>query len=382
MRIVIAPDSYKGSLSAPQVAAAMAEGLGRVFGSAEIVQVPIADGGEGTVEALVASTGGRMKISTVQDPLGRPVEATWGILGDGKTAVIEMAAASGLPLLRPEERDPLKTTTYGTGQLVREVLNQGLPRLILGIGGSATNDGGAGLAAALGARFTDGREQPLAPGGAALAELEKIDLGDLDPRLENLDIMVACDVDNPLCGDRGASAVFGPQKGATETMIERLDAALANFGRVAEAATGHRLADQPGAGAAGGLGAGLLFFTGAELRPGIQLILEAIDFDRLLAGTDLVITGEGLTDYQTAYGKAPVGVAEAACRLGIPVICLSGGLGRGYGDVLRQGISAVQACAPGPISLADSMAAGPNLVMEAAERLGRLIQVGQAIKHQ
>ena len=379
MRIIIAPDSYKGSLSALEAAEAMADGLGRVFPEAEIIKTPIADGGEGTVEALTVATGGRIKYSAASDPLGREIRAAWGLLGDGRTAVIEMAAASGLPLLRPEERDPQRASTFGSGELLRAVLDEGLPRLIIGLGGSATNDGGAGFASALGARFLDGRGRELPPGGAALTGLKEIDLSGLDPRLKNLEILVACDVDNPLCGPKGASAVFGPQKGADPATVRELDAALANFGRLAEAATGRKVMERPGAGAAGGFGAGLLFFTEARLRPGIELILEIIDFERLAAEADLIVTGEGLTDYQTAYGKAPVGVAEAARKYDIPVIGLSGGLGRGYEDVLERGISALMPCPPGPMTLEECLAAGKDQVAEAAERLGRLLRAGQQL---
>jgi len=379
MRIIVAPDSFKGSASALQVAQAMERGVHAVFPHAEVVKVPIADGGEGTVAALLDATGGSPRTSRVRGPLGEPVEAGWGLLGDGLTAVIEMAAASGLPLVPPGRRDPRLTTTWGTGELVRAALDEGLRRLVLGIGGSATNDGGAGLARALGARFLDAQGRELAEGGAALDRLARIDLAGLDPRLADVELLVACDVDNPLTGPRGASAVYGPQKGATPEMVSELDAALASYAALARAATGRDVAGLPGAGAAGGLGAGLLFFTPARLRPGVELVLEATGFDRLLAGASLVLTGEGRTDAQTAMGKAPMGVAAAARRLGVPVICLSGGLGDGADQLLSHGIDALASVVPGPMALEEAMRRGEPLIEAAAARVCRLLQVGRAL---
>jgi len=376
MRIIVAPDSFKGCLSALGVAQAMARGIHEVWPRAEVVQVPIADGGEGTVEAMVAATGGRLERTRVAGPLGDPVDAAWGVLGDGRTAVVEMAAASGLPLVPPARRDPRAASTAGTGQLVRAVLDAGLRKLVIGIGGSATNDGGTGLASALGARFLDAQGRNLPPGGAALARLDRIDLAGLDPRLDELEILVACDVDNPLTGPRGASAVYGPQKGATPEMVAELDHALEVLARVATAATGRSVADQPGAGAAGGLGAGLLWFTPARLRPGVGIVLEATGFEAKVAGADLVFTGEGRTDAQTAMGKAPVGVAAVAQRHGVPVVCLAGGLGEGADAVLRHGIAAVASIVPGPMALEACLARGAELIEAAAARACRLIRIG------
>ena len=374
MRVVIAPDSYKGSVSAVGVAAALERGVLRVFPQAEVRKIPIADGGEGTVEALVTATGGEMKQARVRGPLGESVEACWGILGDGQTAVIEMAAASGLPLVPPDRRDPRITTTYGTGELIRAALDAGLRRIIIGIGGSATNDGGTGMAQALGAKFLalDGAE--LLPGGGALARLATIDLSGLDPRLTETEITVACDVDNPLCGQRGASAVFGPQKGATPAMVAELDAALGHFAGCAQAATGRNVAELAGAGAAGGLGAGLLFFTPAKLRPGVEIVLEAVKFADVVKEAAFVITGEGRTDFQTAYGKAPVGVAKVAKQFSVPVFCISGGLGDGADDVLAQGIDAAMSICSRPLSLEECMRDGATLIEEAAARLCRILQ--------
>ena len=374
MRVVVAPDSYKGSVSAVGVAAALERGVLRVFPQAEVRKIPIADGGEGTVEALVTATGGQMKQERVRGPLGEVVDACWGILGDGKTAVIEMAAASGLPLVPPDRRDPRITTTYGTGELIRTALDAGLRRIIIGIGGSATNDGGTGMAQALGAKFlaADGAELP--PGGGALAQLKTIDLSGLDSRLTETEITVACDVDNPLCGQRGAAAVFGPQKGATPAMVAELDAALGHFAGCARAATGRNVADLAGAGAAGGLGAGLLFFTPAKLRPGVEIVLEAVKFAEVVKDAAFVITGEGRTDFQTAYGKAPVGVAKVAKQFDVPVFCISGGLGDGADDVLAQGIDAVMSICSRPLSLDECMRDGATLIEEAAARLCRILQ--------
>jgi glycerate kinase len=379
MRVVVAPDSFKGSVSAVEAAAAFARGVRAVWPDAEVTQVPIADGGEGTVGAMVAATGGRLEHLDVTGPLGERTRAAWGVLGDGATAVIEMAAASGLPLVPPDRRDPRVSTTRGTGELIRAALSAGLRKLVVGIGGSATNDGGAGMARALGVRFLDAAGEELPEGGAALARLARVDLSGLDPRIREAELLVACDVDNPLCGPRGASAVYGPQKGATPGVVLELDAALARFARVAEEATGRAVALQPGAGAAGGLGAGLLLFTPARLLPGIRIVLDACGFDGLVAGADLVLTGEGRTDAQTAMGKAPVGVAEVAGRHGVPVICLSGGLGPGADEVLAHGIAAIASAVPQPMPLSECMARGAELLEAGAARACRLVRVGMEL---
>ncbi len=379
MRIVVAPDSYKGSVIALGVAEAMERGIHAVFPEAEVTKVPIADGGEGTVEALVAATGGRLQYAEVRGPLGKPVRAHWGISGDGTTAFIEMAAASGLPLVPEEKRDPRITSTFGTGELMKAALDAGLRKLIVGIGGSATNDGGMGMARALGVRFFDAKGRDLPEGGAALAGLARIDLSGLDPRLAEASIRVACDVTNPLCGPRGASAVYGPQKGATPDMVAELDAALGIFAKAATAATGRDISGSEGAGAAGGLGAGLLYFTPARLEPGVSIVLETTNFEARVHGADLVITGEGCTDSQTVMGKAPVGVAAAAKRHGVPVICLSGGLGEGAEEVLKHGIDALGSIVSRPMTLKACMDQGAALVEAATARICRLLKVGQSI---
>ena len=374
MKVVIAPDSYKGCLSALEVAKAMERGVLSVFPSAEVRKIPIADGGEGTVAALVTATNGQLRQTEVTDPLGNKIIAHWGVLGDGRTAVIEMAAASGLPLVPKEKRDPRVTTTYGTGELIKAALAEGLAKIIIGIGGSATNDGGTGMARALGVRFLDAAGQEVAAGGGSLAEICQIDTTGLDPRLKNTEIVVACDVDNPLCGTRGASAVFGPQKGATPEMVQQLDAGLAKYASCARQATGRDVAEKAGAGAAGGLGAGLMFFTPAQLKPGVEIVLDAVGFSDIVRDADFVITGEGRTDFQTAFGKAPVGVAKVAKTHGAPVFCISGGLGDGAEDVLAQGIDAVMSICDRPLSLEECMAAGAQLIEPAAARLCRIVK--------
>ena len=373
MKVVIAPDSYKGCLSALEVAKAMERGVLSVFPSAEVRKIPIADGGEGTVAALVTATNGQLRQAEVTDPLGNKISAHWGVLGDGRTAVIEMAAASGLPLVPKEKRDPRVTTTYGTGELIKAALAEGLAKIIIGIGGSATNDGGTGMARALGVRFLDAAGQEVAAGGGSLAEICQIDATGLDPRLKNTEIVVACDVDNPLCGTRGASAVFGPQKGATPEMVQQLDAGLAKYASCARQATGRDVAEKAGAGAAGGLGAGLMFFTPAQLKPGVEIVLDAVGFSDIVRDADFVITGEGRTDFQTAFGKAPVGVAKVAKTHGAPVFCISGGLGEGADDVLAQGIDAVMSICDRPLSLEECMAAAAQLIEPAAARLSRIV---------
>lgn len=379
MRIIIAPDAYKGSVASAAAAAAMGRGILAVFPDAQLRTLPVADGGEGTVAALVAATGGRLVRTEVPGPLGRPVQAEWGVLGDGVTAVLEMAAASGLPLLAGA-RDPRRSSTVGTGALVRAALDAGYRKLILGLGGSATNDGGAGLAQALGARFLDARGRPLPPGGAALAGLDRIDLAGLDPRLAGIELLVACDVANPLTGPKGASAVYGPQKGADPATVRELDRALGVLERVATQATGRDVAQRPGAGAAGGLGAGLMWFTPAQLRPGVAIVLAAAGFEAMLDGADLVFTGEGRTDGQTAMGKAPAGVAAAACRHGVPVVCLSGGLDAEADALLALGITALATTVPGPMALADCLAHGEALIEAGAARACRLIRLGMGLR--
>ncbi len=376
MRIIVAPDSFKGSVSAIGVANAMEKGIKQVFPEADVHKVPIADGGEGTVKALVMATNGRMIYEEVTGPLHDKIKSYWGILGDGETAVIEMAAASGLPLVSVDKRDPRVTTSYGTGELIKAALDKGLRKIIIGIGGSATNDGGVGMAQALGIKFVDidGGELPF--GGGQLNRLSHIELADADSRLAETSIVVACDVDNPLCGPRGAAAVYGPQKGATPEMVTKLDDSLRHFAKIARSTTGKDVAECPGSGAAGGLGAGLLFFTNAKLKPGVEIILETTGFDQLVKQAQLVITGEGRTDFQTAFGKAPVGVARVAKKYNVPVLCLSGGLGQGHEDVYKQGIDALASVVPGPMLLEECIENATELIEQGAKRICQLVKVG------
>ncbi|MBO1551516.1 glycerate kinase [Yersinia pseudotuberculosis] len=341
MKIIIAPDSFKESLTAMQVAEAIEQGFSEIFPQAEYIKLPMADGGEGTVESMVAATGGERVNVEVTGPLGAPVKAFYGWMGDGETAVIEMAAASGLHLVAPEQRNPLITTSYGTGELILAALNHGARKIILGIGGSATNDGGAGMMQALGVQLSDQQGKALTVGGAALAQLVDIDLSQLDDRLAQTDILVACDVDNPLCGAKGASAVFGPQKGATPERVQQLDAALQHYGEKIEHVTGKSVINVAGAGAAGGMGAALFGLLNARLQPGIEIVTEALKLATAVQDADLVITGEGRIDSQTIYGKTPVGVARVAKRFDIPVIAIAGSMAPDYEVVHQHGLDAV-----------------------------------------
>jgi glycerate kinase len=341
VKIVVAPNAFKGSLTASQAAAAIARGVREVLPDAEIVEVPVADGGDGTVEALVAAKRGEYRLVEVQGPLGDPVPAQYGLIDSGRTGIVEMAAANGLTLIPPERRDPRKTSTYGFGQLLEAVRRDGVLEIIAGIGGSATNDAGAGMAQALGYHLLDATGQELERGGAALARLERIDSSGFDRRWLSVRVNVACDVTNPLTGPRGASAVYGPQKGADAQAVRELDAALARFATVVERDLGKRVADIPGAGAAGGTGAGLVAFLDASLVPGAPLVVEAAGFEEKLKGADFVITGEGQVDEQTAYGKAPGEVAKRAKAAGVPVYLIAGSKGQGWEALNQLGVSSV-----------------------------------------
>jgi glycerate kinase len=337
----------------------------------------MADGGEGTMQALVDALSGEMVSLEVTGPGGERLIAHWGLLSDHITAVIEMAAASGLSLIPPEKRNPLLATTYGTGELIRDALGKGCRKFIIGIGGSATNDGGAGMAQALGASLLDAEGTPITLGGAALEDLEQIDITTIDPRLADCDILVACDVTNPLCGPRGASCVYGPQKGATQQMVARLDSALAHYADVIERDLDIDIRDIDGAGAAGGLGAGLIVFLKAKVLPGVDIVIQATGLAEHLKEAALVFTGEGRIDSQTACGKTPVGVARKAREVGLPVIAIAGEIGDGYQAVYEQGIDAVFSIAPGPISFGQSVAMAEELISDVAERAMRLFICGR-----
>lgn len=374
MKVVIAPDSFKESLTAKQVCDAIQAGLARVWHDAKFVAIPVADGGEGTVQSLVDATQGRLVEVKVMGPQGKRVEAFYGMLGDNQTAVIEMAAASGLHHVPVAQRDPKLTTSFGTGELIRHALDQGVTKLIIGLGGSATNDGGVGMLAALGARFTNADGDPIQLTGGGLRELTHIDLQDFDPRLQHCDILVACDVNNPLCGDKGASAVFGPQKGATPEDVQLLDGALRQFGLLTEKVTGKMVLESAGAGAgaAGGMGAALLAYTQARLRPGIEIVLETVQLAHQVSDADLVITGEGRIDSQTVHGKTPMGVAKVAKRFDVPVLALCGCTGDNYQAVYQCGIDAVFAAVPRAMSLEDALKESDFNLADLAENVARL----------
>jgi len=376
MKVVIAPQGFKGNLTALQVSRAIDSGIRRVIPDVETVLVPMADGGEGTTQALVDAIGGEMVPVEVTDPMGRRVIAYWGFLSDGATAVIEMATASGLSLVPPQERNPLLATTYGTGELIRDALEKGCRKFIIGIGGSATNDGGAGMAQALGVNLLDAKGRSIAWGGAALADLEKIDITSIDPRLAGCDVLLACDVTNPLCGPEGASCVYGPQKGANAEMVVQLDAALAHYADVIRRDLNIDIRGVPGAGAAGGLGAGLIVFLKAKVLPGVDVVIQATGLVERLKDADLVFTGEGRIDNQTACGKTPVGVARRAKEFGLPVIAIAGEIGSGYQVVYEQGIDTVFSIAPGPISFSQSTEMAEELITDVAERAIRLFICG------
>jgi len=341
LKVIVAPNSFKGSLSASQAAAAIARGVREAFPDAEVVEIPVADGGEGTVEALVSARKGKYRSVRVDGPLGNPVQAAYGLIDDGRTGVVELASASGLTLITPEKRDPRNASTYGFGQLLDAARRQGVTSIIAGIGGSATNDGGAGMAQALGYRLLDSDGRDLPRGGAALARLASIDASGFDPAWRSVSVMVASDVTNPLTGPQGASHIYGPQKGADAGAVSELDRALAHLAEVIERDLGKRVSEVPGAGAAGGAGAGLLAFLDARLVPGAPLVVNASGFDAALPGTRLVITGEGRVDGQTAYGKAPGEVAKRAQAAGIPTLLLAGGKGPGWESLSSMGVTSV-----------------------------------------
>lgn len=376
MKIVIAPDSYKESLSALDVATAIEAGFREIYPDAEYVKVPVADGGEGTVEAMVAATQGRVEQVRVTGPLGEPVEAFYGLSGDARCAFIEMAAASGLESVPPARRNPLLTTSWGTGELIRHALDAGVTQIIIGIGGSATNDGGAGMVQALGAKLLTAEQQQIAPGGASLSSLAQIDLSELDPRLADCQIDVACDVTNPLTGPQGASAVFGPQKGATAPMIERLDSGLRHYAQIIARDLDIDVLSLEGGGAAGGMGAALYAFCGAKLRPGIEIVTDALQLAELVADADLVITGEGRIDSQTIHGKVPVGVAKVAKQFNVPVIGIAGSLTADVGVVHQHGLDAVFSVLYTICTLEEALANAAANVRMTARNVAAVLRMG------
>ena len=375
MKILVAPDSFKGSLTAMEAAENIKRGIHNFDSEINVDLLPMADGGEGTVQSLVDATDGEIIEKEVTGPLGDQVEAFYGLLGDKKTAVIEMAAASGLPLVPEEKKNPLKTTTYGTGELIASALEHGVEQIIIGIGGSATNDAGVGMAQALGAEILDAEGNQVDFGGGNLDQIAKIDLKNLDSRLKDVEILAACDVDNPLFGKDGAAYVYGPQKGADPEMVEILDQNLRHFNQIAVKELGKDTNQISGAGAAGGLGAGLVAFLDAELKAGVDIVLDIIDFNKRLKDIDLVITGEGMLDGQSIYGKTPVGVSRSAAKKDIPVIAVAGTLGRGVEKVLDHGINAYFSIIDRPAELKEIVERSPELLANLSEQVIRTIQI-------
>lgn len=375
MKVIIAPDSFKGCLSAKQAALAIERGIKKAVSnglSLETIKIPMADGGEGTVEAIIEAVGGNIISDAALDPLGKEIKAFYGVLPDN-TAVIEMAAASGLNLIDASERNPLRTTTYGTGQLILSGLKRGCQRFIIGIGGSATNDCGAGMAQALGVKLSDRDGHEIGFGGGELDKVAKIDLSTLHPSIKTAKFTIASDVKNPLCGPNGASYVYGPQKGATPDIVKILDNNLNHFAEVIKKDMGKDLLNVPGAGAAGGLGAGLLTFLNADIKSGIDIVMEVADFEAKIKNADYVITGEGATDFQSMFGKVPFGIAQVAKKWGKPVLCISGTLGTGYEKLYDVGITSLFSIVNKPMALDEAIQRGEELLEKVTENIFRLI---------
>ena len=375
-KILLVPDSFKGTLSSRQVCQVMAGQLRRFFPQAQVKSIPVADGGEGSVEAFLAAAGGERRTRTVTGPFGEPVEAFYGILGDGRTAVIEMAACAGLPLAEGR-LNPERATTYGVGELLLAAKEAGCTKAILGLGGSCTNDGGAGAAAALGAKFTRADGAAFIPSGGTLGEIAALDVSPVAQALQGMELTAMCDIDNPLYGEAGAAAVFAPQKGADAAMVARLDAGLRHLGQVSARCLGRDFSHLPGAGAAGGLGFGMAAFCGAQLRMGIDAVLDAVGFDSLLPGTDVVFTGEGKIDSQSARGKVVSGVAARCRKAGVPVVAVVGQIGQGFEEMYQQGLTAVFSINRAAQPFAESrFHAGENLALT-MENIARLLAAGR-----
>lgn len=375
MKIIISPQGFKGGISGLEAAKAIERGVLAAAPDTETVLLPVADGGDGTLHALVDATGGEIFISTVTGPINQQVEAQWGVMGDGRTAVIEMARASGLAMVPQRRRNPKTTTTLGTGQILKEAIERGFNRIIVGLGGSATNDAGAGMATALGAKFMDSEGNALPPGGAALARLDRIDTSGLIDCLSGVEIVGATDVTNPLCGPTGASEIFGPQKGASKEVVAELDSALANFATVVKRDLGVDVLDVPGAGAAGGLGAGLIAFVGGTLQSGIDMVCQVLEFDRHLEGADLVFTGEGRADKSTVFDKAPVGVARHAMAHGVPSILLAGSLGEGHEELYEHGVASILCISDGAMTFQQALGRTGKMLQGTAERAVRIFLI-------
>lgn len=377
-RIIVAPNAFKGSLGAVEAAEAIAAGVAPIFPHLEIVQVPLADGGDGTTQCVIRATGGRLFRKTVTGPLGDKVEAFWGLTGDGTTAVVEVAAASGLALVPPEKLDPMRATSYGSGELIREALQSGCRSIFVGLGGSATNDGGAGMLQALGFKLIDRSGREIGPGAAGLEQLHHIDASFSEPRLKEVELVAGCDVDNPLFGPQGAAYVYAPQKGASPQQLPQLDRALRRLAAVVLRDLGRDISQIPGAGAAGGIGAALAGILGAPLVPGVQRIMELSGLPGLLSESTalLAITGEGEINSQSLHGKVPVGVARLAKAYGVPVLVLAGKVNLNPRQAQKEGISAMLSIADGPLSLAEAMERTAELLQSAAYRAMQLFSEG------
>ncbi len=377
MKIIAAPNAFKGSLTATEAAIAMEAGIRKILPEAEVVQVPVADGGDGLVDVAVEALNGEMRSVEIAGPRNSPLKANFCYVKSMDLVTVEMALASGLALLPENLQDPTLTTTFGTGELIKTGLDLGVTRINVGIGGSATNDGGIGMAQALGARFLDkdGRELPGI--GASLASIVKIDLSGLDPRIADTTVEAVCDVDNPLYGPKGAAFVYGPQKGASPEQVKELDKGLKNLAEIIQNDLGMDVADMPGAGAAGGLGAGLHAFLGAKLCKGIDLIFDLVGLPEKLSGADLVLTGEGQIDFQTVFGKAPGGVGIAARAQGIPCFAIAGSIGKELGDLHKTGINAVFSLCHGPMTLEESMKLSKENVTRVTEQAIRAFLAGR-----
>lgn len=373
MRILVAPNAFKESLTAIEAARAISRGIRRVLPRARITEMPIADGGDGTLQAVVAGTKGRVLKTKVKGPLGKLITAEYGITGDGKTAVIEMSRASGLVLVPPTQRNPMFTTSFGTGQLIRAALDDGVRNILLAIGGSATVDGGVGALQALGVRFLDRQERPVTFGGKGLLTIQSLDLSRMHPALKHARILVACDVDNPLIGRRGAAAVFGPQKGATPAMVKQLNAGLKRLAVLIARLTGVRVAQVPGSGAAGGISGSFLGLLGAQLRPGSELVFELLKIERIIPMMDWIITGEGQIDFQTPFGKGPGMLARVAARFQVPVVGIAGSVAENTDGLFEKGFAALFSIVKGPMDLATAMRRAPSLMEWTAAQIARLI---------
>lgn len=378
LTIVLAPDSFKESMTAKEVCIAMEKGIKKINDKIKCIHVPMADGGEGTMQSLIDATNGKVYSAKVVGPLSNEVEAQYGILGDGEVGVIEMASASGIHLVPKEKRNPLITTTYGTGQLIKACLDKGVKKILIGIGGSSTNDGGAGAMEALGAKLLDEEEREICFGGGNLGKLKKIDLSNFDERLSKIEIEVACDVNNPLCGENGASNIFGPQKGATKEMIDVLDKNLKHYADVIKEQCKKDVLNIPGAGAAGGLGAGLLAFLDGRLKKGIDLVIKYSGLEEKIKLSDIVFTGEGSIDYQTKFGKTPIGVAKLAKKYDKPVIALAGKVGDNIDDLYENGIDSIFGIMRGITSIEEALENGKENVEKASENIIRLINLNIA----